>query len=44
MNKDRLKTLLYNAIVLIEQDYDSIDSLIEELGMTSEEYDEVMFS
>lgn len=39
----RLKVLLYNAIVLLEQDCDSIESVINELGMTSEEYDKIMF-
>ena len=40
----RLATLLYNAIVLIEHDFDSIENVINALGMTSEEYDDIMFS
>lgn len=47
---NRLKTLLYNAITLLKNTYniDDIDvsiedtDLLDELGMTQEEYDEIM--
>ena len=38
---DRTSTLLYNAIVLLEEHY-SYEYLLEELGMTADEYDEIM--
>ena len=41
---DRYKVLLYNAICLLEEDYDSIESICEALGMTSKEYDEIMYN
>lgn len=41
---ERYKVLLYNAICLLEQDYDSIESVCEALGMTSDEYDEIMYN
>jgi hypothetical protein len=37
----RLTTLLYNAIVLLEENYYH-DEVLEELGMTEEEYKKVM--
>lgn len=41
---ERLKTLLYNAIVLLETDNDyDIEDILEELGMTSEEYDKIVY-
>lgn len=43
---ERLKTLLYNAIVLLEDiceiDNTNLDCLLDDIGMTSEEYDEIM--
>lgn len=49
MNKDRLKDLLYNAIVLIESErsepFDNVEEelawLEEELGITQEELKEI---
>lgn len=38
---NRLKTLLYNAIVLLEEQYNPI-LLKEHLGMTDKEYDKIM--
>lgn len=40
---ERLKTLLYNAIVLLETDGYDIEDIIEELGMTSEECEEIVY-
>lgn len=38
MNKDRLKDLLYNAIVLLESERsEPFDNVEEELGMTQSE-------
>lgn len=47
MDNQRLKTLLYNAIVILEEqngcELGLMDTdLAEELGITQEEYDEVM--
>lgn len=42
MKVDRLQVLLYNAIVYLEDDFDNIEQLLDELGMTKEEYDEIM--
>lgn len=47
MDNQRIKTLLYNAIVILEEqngcELGLMDTdLAEELGMTQEEYDEVM--
>lgn len=44
ITKERLETLLYNAITLLETDngYD-IEELITELGITSEEYDKIIY-
>ena len=41
MNKERAMVLLYNAIVLLQEHGYSNDELIEELGITEEELDEV---
>lgn len=40
----RLKTLLYNALCLLEEDYGAVmgTDLEEELGITQEEYDKIM--
>lgn len=38
---ERLTTLVYNAIVLLEEHYDH-EELLEELGMTEDEYKAVM--
>ena len=38
---ERLTTLLYNAIVLLEEHYGH-EYLLEELGMTEDEYNEIM--
>jgi hypothetical protein len=38
---ERLTTLLYNAIVLLEERYGH-EYLLEELGMTEYEYNEIM--
>ena len=40
LTNERLTTLLYNAMVLLEEEY-SKDELLEELGMTEKEYEEV---
>lgn len=44
MSEERLKTLLYNALCLLEEDYGAImgTDLEEELGITQEEYDKIM--
>lgn len=45
MNEERLKILLYNAIVFLEEVYscNTMESdLADELGITQEEYDEIM--
>lgn len=45
MNENRLKTLLYNAIVLLEDVCEEIvvgSYLEDELGITVDEYDEIM--
>ena len=43
MNKERLEILLYNSILLLILEYGSTSEVIlEELGITEEEYDEVM--
>ena len=39
---NRLKVLLFNAIVYLEQDFDDKEQLLEELGMTKKEYKEIM--
>lgn len=39
---ERLNTLLFNAIVCLENDFDDIEQLLDELGMTKEEYKEIM--
>lgn len=42
--ENRLKVLLYNAIVLLEENncYEGTDNLLDNLGMTEEEYKEIM--
>lgn len=44
MPYERLLTLMHNAIVLLEDDYGAVmdTDLEEELGITREEYDEIM--
>ena len=43
MEKERLKTLLYNALVLLEENGTIMGTdLEEEVGITQEEYDEIM--
>lgn len=50
MDTKRLKTLLYNAIDLLKDSYNIDDTLVsiedtdllDELGMTQEEYDEIL--
>lgn len=39
---NRLKVLLFNTIVYLEQDFDDKEQLLEELGMTKKEYKEIM--
>lgn len=39
---NRLKTLLYNAIVLLEEQYNPILLKEHYLGMTDKEYDKIM--
>ena len=41
MNNERLKTLIYNAIVLLEENGYTIEEFKYELGMTLDEYDEI---
>lgn len=41
-DNNRLKVLLFNAIVYLEQDFDDKEQLLEELGMTKKEYKEIM--
>lgn len=42
MSKERIETLLYNAIVLMENDGWDFDEMCYELGMTEEEYVKLM--
>lgn len=43
MENERLKTLLYNALVLLEENGAIMGTdLEEEVGITQEEYDEIM--
>lgn len=42
MDKERLKVLLYNAIVVIQEYIGNDYNLEEEIGITQEEYQEVM--
>lgn len=43
MENERLKTLLYNALVLLEENGAIMRTdLEEEVGITQEEYDEIM--
>ena len=44
-NNKRLATLLYNSICVLEDEYDyCIEDVVEKLGMTSEEYDSIMYN
>ena len=38
---ERIKTILYNAIVLLEENY-AHEELLEELGISEEEYSDLM--
>lgn len=47
MDKERLMNLLHNAIVLLEEEYSCWEELMKtdlayKLGITQEEYDEIM--
>lgn len=45
LTEDRLKVLLYNALTFLEEEYSTgimESDLEDELGITQEEYDEVM--
>lgn len=44
MDENRLKVLLYNAIVLLEENdcYEGRDNLLDNLCMSDEEYNEIM--
>ena len=47
MDKERLANLLYNAIVLLEEEYGCCEELMktdlaDKMGITQEEYDEIM--
>ena len=42
MTEERLKVLLYNSIVMLEEDLRFKNNIKEELGMTEEEYNEIM--
>lgn len=41
LTNERLITLLYNSLVLLEENYDK-EELLEKLGMTEAEYDAVV--
>lgn len=41
MNNERLKTLIYNAIILLEENGYTIEEFTYGLGMTQNEYDEI---
>ena len=41
MNNERLKILIYNAIILLEENGYTIEEFKYELGMTLDEYDEI---
>jgi hypothetical protein len=41
MDRDRLLVVLYNAIIMLQEQGFSDRELLEELGMTEEEYDEI---
>ena len=38
---ERVATLMYNALILLEEEYDHSE-LLDELGMSEEEYREIM--
>jgi len=42
MTEERLKVLLYNSIVMLEEDLRFGNDIKQELGMTEEEYNEIM--
>lgn len=43
MSEERLKTILYNAIIFLKVDNNyTTEELLEELGCTEEEYKEIM--
>lgn len=41
MNNERLRTLICNAIILLEENGYTIEQFKYELGMTVDEYDEI---
>lgn len=41
MNNERLKTLIFNAIILLEENGYTIEEFKYELGITPDEYDEI---
>ena len=41
-DEERLKILLYNAILDLEEEYACHKAVLESLGMMEEEYDEIM--
>lgn len=43
MTNERLDILLYNAISMLEEEGLEKDTILEELGMTADEYEEIMF-
>ncbi len=42
MDSERLKVILYNAIVLLEEENYEREEILVELGMTEKEYDEII--
>ena len=42
MASERLKVILYNAIVLLEEENYEREEILVELGMTEKEYDEII--
>jgi hypothetical protein len=42
MNEERLKVLLYNALVCLEENGYDIEQLKESIGIKSDEYEEIM--
>ena len=42
MNEERLKTLLYNAIVCLEENGYDEEQLEISIGLTEDEYEEIM--
>ena len=41
MNNERLKTLIFNAIILLEENGYTIEEFKYELDITQDEYDEI---